>query len=271
MADYDKVILPGQEGKIGIKITGFKIHPGRFKKSFTVATNDPENQKVVLYVTGVVKKVFEFSKSLNLSGFAGEKLELESIISIQLPEAIAFTGWHWSEKSRDYDFLCDNLGIDMLTMEAGKRFSLKVWTRGEVKPGNYGGDLILETDFKDIPEKSVMFRLTITPDVQATPSNVIMKEMRIAEGTTKNFEKIVSVIATRGDTLRILEVIPDREDITVNVRETRPGKAFSCVVSIRPPAESGKYQGSVTFVTNYKGYERITVPITGMVRSVPEN
>ncbi len=59
MADYDKVIPSGSEGKITVKIHGHKIHPGRFKKSWTVSTNDPENERLVLYVGGSVKKVFE--------------------------------------------------------------------------------------------------------------------------------------------------------------------------------------------------------------------
>ena len=206
------------------------------------------------------------SKSLNLSGFAKEKLELESIISVQLPEKINITGWRWAEKSKHYDFLCEYIGVDLLTTEPGKKYVLKVWTKNDVDPGRYLGDLILDTDFKDIPEKKIMFSLTITPDVQLTPRVVIMREMRLTAGKTQNFEKRVSVIAARGDSLQLLEVIPDRDDITVNVRETRPGKAFSCVISIRPPAKSGKYEGNITFVTNYPGFEKLVLPIKGMVR-----
>ena len=229
-------------------------------------TNDPEHKKIVLSVTGIVKQVFELSKSLNLSGFEKEELKLESIISIKLPDQINITGWHWSEKSKNADFLSENIGVDLVTVEPGKKYNLKVRTKGDAEPGRYIGDLVLETDFKDIPEKKMMISLTITPDVQLAPRTVIMREMRVSGGKTKNFEKRVSVIAARGDSLQILEVIPDREDITVNVRETRPGKAFSCVISIRPPAKSGRYEGTVTFVTNYPGYEKLVLPIKGMVR-----
>jgi hypothetical protein len=233
-----------------------------------VQTNDPENKKIVLSVTGIVKQVFELSKSLNLSGFADEELKLESIISIKLPDKINVTGWHWAEKSKDYDFLCENIGVELVTMEPGGKYNLKVWTKENAEPGRYIGDLILETDFKDIAEKTLMFSLTITPDVQLAPRTVIMREMRLSGGKTKNFEKRVSLIAARGDSLQLLDVITDREDITVNVRETRPGKAFSCVISIRPPAKSGKYEGTVTFLTNYPGYEKLVLPIKGMVRVI---
>ena len=50
MADFDKVIPPGQEGKVNIKIDGKKLFPGMFEKNFAVSTNDPQNQQFSLTV-----------------------------------------------------------------------------------------------------------------------------------------------------------------------------------------------------------------------------
>lgn len=266
MADFDKVILPGQEGKIEIKITGFKIHPGRFKKSFSVTTNDPENTKVILYVTGIVKKVFDQTKSLSLSGFTNEELRMETVLTGRLEKQVKITGWHWSDKSRDFETLTTLIGVKIEALEVGAKYRVETWTKEGVPAGQYSGDIVLETDFVELPEKMIPFRLVITPDVQLHPNTIIMREMQVPEGTTKSFEKIVSIIAARGDTLKVLEVIPDREDITVNVREVRPGKAYSCRISIRPPTESGKYEGMLKIRTNYKGYEELYAPIKGHVR-----
>ncbi len=267
MADYDKVILPGQEGKIGITIRGSKIRSGRFKKSFTVKTNDPENAKVILYVTAVVKKVLKLSHSLSVSGFTNELLKVETIITNELDNPVNIKSWHWSEESKkDYDLLCRMIGVKLEGIESGRKYRLKTWTREELPPGRYIGDIILETDFKELPEKKVAFSITITPDVQVHPKRIIMREMRVPEGRTKNFEKTVSIVAARGDSLKVLDIIPSREDMTVKIREVREGKSFSCTISIRPPSETGSYNGSITFVTNYPGYEKIVTPIKGMVR-----
>ena len=88
MADYDEVIPPGSEGKIGVKLVGHKLHTGRFKKSFTVKTNDPENAKVTLSVSGTIKQVFQVSKGLSLSGYKGDKLKEEIVISSAVEEQI---------------------------------------------------------------------------------------------------------------------------------------------------------------------------------------
>ncbi|HSG27835.1 MAG TPA: hypothetical protein VLA34_05090 [Candidatus Krumholzibacterium sp.] len=266
MADFDKVIPSGSEGKIGVKIVGFKIHPGRFTKSFTVTTNDEKNPKVVLKVTGTVKKVFDFTKSLSISGFADEDLAVETVITNQLTEPVNITGWHWSDKSREYDFLAEHIGVKLETIEKGRQYRLSTWGKKAVPAGQYNGDIVLETDFPNLPEKKFTFRMVITPEVQVHPSTVIMREMMVREGTSKSFEKVVSLIAARGDSLKILEVIPSRDDIAVNVQEVRPGKAFSCKLSIRPPSVAGKYEGSITFRTNYPGYEEIVAEIRGTVR-----
>ena len=270
MADYDEVIPPGSEGTISVKLIGHKLHPGRFKKSFTVKTNDPENTKVTLSVIGHVKQVFQVSKGLSLSGYKGEKLKEEVILTSALEEEIDLTGYHWSEKSRDRKALEEGVGIKITTLEKGKKYKIETWLKKDLPPKQYFADLFLETDFDKLPEKKLTFRLHIMDDVELHPSTIYMRELVMTEGTSKNFEKVVSVISARGDSLKILDVIPSDESITWNIREVKPGKAYTCRFQIRPKAEPGKYEASLKFLTNYPGYEELVVPIKGSVRLTKE-
>ena len=266
MADYDEVIPPGSEGKIGVKLIGHKLHTGRFKKSFTVKTNDPENAKVTLSVVGIIKQVFQVSKGLSLSGYKGEKLKEEVILTSAIEESIQLTGYHWSEKSRDKKALEEGVGIKITAIEKGKKYKIETWLKKNLPPKQYFADLYIETDFEELSEKKLAFRLHIMDDVEIHPSTIYMRELQITEGTTKSFEKIVSVIAARGDSLKILEVVPSDESITWNIREVKPGKAYQCRFQIRPKSEPGKYEASLKFLTNYPGYEELVVPIKGAVR-----
>lgn len=266
MADYDEVIPPGSEGKIGVKLIGHKLHVGRFKKAFTVKTNDPENAKVTLSVSGTIKQVFQVSKGLSLSGYKGEELKEEIIISTAVEDDIKLTGYHWSEKSADRHTLEEGVGVKITPVEKGKKYKIETWLKKDLPPKQYFADLFIETDFDKLPEKKLAFRLHIMDDVELHPSTIYMRELQIAEGTTKSFEKIVSVISARGDSLKILDVIPSDESITWNIREVRPGKAYTCKFQIRPKSEPGKYEATLTFLTNYPGYEELVVPIKGSVR-----
>lgn len=73
---YDKQIPPGGEGKIqvGIKTNGYGGK--RLTKKILVKTDDPENKKFHLTVTGTVDAVVEITpRTVSLSGAPGEVLE----------------------------------------------------------------------------------------------------------------------------------------------------------------------------------------------------
>ena len=268
MADYDEVIPPGSEGKIGVKLIGHKLHTGRFKKSFTVKTNDPENAKVTLHVIGTIKQVFQVSKGMSLSGYKGDELKEEVILTTAIDEKINLTGYHWSDKSKDKKALEEGIGVKITPIEKGKKYKIDAWLKKDLPPKHYVADLFIETDFEMLPEKKLQFRLQIMNDVEVHPSMVYMRELQVPEGTSKSFEKIVSVIAARGDSLKVLDVVPSDPTITWNIREVRPGKAYTCRFQIRPKSEPGKYEATLKFLTNYPGYEELVVPIRGSVRMI---
>lgn len=81
MADYDKVIPSGQVGEIEVKIYGNKIHAGRFKKSYAVRTNDPEQENVNLILSGNIRKVYDVSSDLAVIGFSDEDMKKEIIFT----------------------------------------------------------------------------------------------------------------------------------------------------------------------------------------------
>jgi hypothetical protein len=269
VADYDKVIPSGSEGKISVKLVGSKLHPGNFKKSFTVKTNDPENAKTILYVMGNIKKVFQVSKALSLSGYMGDILEDEIVITTALDEPVNLTGYRWSEKGRDREILEKGIDVKITPIEKGKKYRIETRMKEPLPPKQYFSDLFITTDFEKIPEKKLPFRLQVMEDVELHPSTVYMRELHVPEGTTKSFDKVVSVIASRGDSLKILDIIPSDDTMTWNIREVRPGKAFTCRFQVRPPAVPGKYEASLKFITNYPGYEELVVPIKGSVRITP--
>lgn len=266
MADFDKVIPPGKEGKIIVKIYGHKIFAGHFKKSYTVTTNDPDNERLVLTLSGEVVKVFDVSSELALTGFTDEILKKEVILTNLLDEPIHLDGYRWSGKSTTSPEMEKKIGIKLEPVERGRKYRLTAWNKEPLDPGHYLGYVFLKSDYEGLEEKKVMIRFTITPDVEVHPKAVFMREMIVEEGTSKSFDKKITIIAARADSLKILKIVPDREDITVNVQEIVPGKSFRCSIRLRPPTETGRYLGTLKIYTNYPGYEEMPFNISGTVR-----
>ena len=269
MADFDKVILPGKEGKIEAKLIGRKLHPGHFKKYFRVVTNDPDNQSLTLYLTGNVKKAFDLSKPLNLMGFTTDEIKGETLLSILLDKPVNITGYKWNFLRGNPDFN-EVMGVKIKTLEKGKKYRINIWKKGEIEPGRYHGELVLKLDYPKLKEKVLSVNLTITPDVEVHPPVIFFGEMRMNKGVSKSFDRPFSVIATRGDSLKILKVVPGNENITVSTEAVRPGQAYRCTVRVRPKAENGTFKSSLILYTNYPGYKEIKVDIKGAVHVVED-
>jgi len=268
VADYDKVIPPGQEGKIRAKIVGRKLHPGHFKKNFKVRTNDPENQTIVLYLTNNVKKVFDIKHNLNLMGFTEDDMKGDAVVTNLLDTPIRITGYKWKANKYsklDFDKV---LKVKIDEIEKGKKYKVYVRKKANIKPGRYQADLILLTDYPKLREKALNFNITVTPDVSLQPERLFFGEMRVTEGVSKSFDRMFSVVATRGDSLKVLKVVPESERVTVALEEVRPGKAYKCTVRVRPELKNGPFRTSIKVYTNYPGYREMTVYVQGTVHVI---
>jgi len=263
VADYDEVILPGKEGKITVIINGSRIHPGYNKKSFTVTTNDPENGKILLFVAAEVKKVFDVSKDMTLAGFEGEDLEIETEITNVLNEPIRIIDYYWSDKSMELEKYKDKLEIEIEKIEKGKKYRLTLKKKEEIEPGSYMGELVLTTDFDKLKEKKMRVMLTVNPIVDVNPKKILYGEMKIGEGEANIFEKKFHLVAMRGDSLKVLNVIPSRNDVEVDLQTLHPGKAYQGNVKVMPAGAIRNYAATIKILTNYPGYEEFEITVQG--------
>lgn len=268
MADYDKVILPGEEGKIRVVIKGNRIKPGKNKKSFTVTSNDQENKKATLSVTAHVKKVFDVSKRLYLNAFTGDDFEIEAEVTNLLNEPIRIIDHHWARESVHLDKYKDKLDVTIREIEKGKKYSLLIKKKGEIEPGRYMATLALTTNSLKVKEKKIAVVLTINPIVRVNPDKILCGEMKIGKGEEGVFEKKFRITTIRGDSLKVIKVIPSNNDIEVDIQELLPGKVYQGIVKVRPTKSTKKYKASIKIYTNYPGGEELEVTLRGTVIEV---
>lgn len=197
----------------------------------------------------------------------GEDFKAKTILEAQIDRPVHIKGLEWSEDSDE--IIKKNLKVDLEVIENGKKYAVTVDDKEPFETGNYHGILLAKTDFEEVPEKSIDVRILVNAEIQFYPNRLLLPEMSIPEGTTKSFEKVVTIIAKKGDSLRIKEVIPSREDIVTTVTEIKPGKAYRCKLTIRPESKMGEYRGTLKFVTNYPGYEEVVIEIIGRVNVIP--
>jgi len=222
---------------------------------------------VVLKVKGNVKTIFKLSRPVSITGFIGENLKLKTVVTNLLVEPIHIEDLYWDESADEA--LKEKLGAQLEVIEEGKKYAIVFDDKEPFEPGTYSGAFIVKTDFDKVEEKRINVRVVINAEVRAYPERLILPEMLVPEGTTRSFNKLVRIVAMRGDSLKILKVVPSREDIVTNVKEVRPGRMYRCKLTIRPESKTGEYHGYLTFFTNYENYEEIKVEILGSVRIIP--
>jgi hypothetical protein len=265
VADFDKVIAPGQEGKVNITIDGKKIGAGAFDKAFAVKTNDPENEQFNLAVQGTVTKALEFSKEMRWAGFADEPLKIESYITVLLASPMNITGVRWDDDGKAKG-LEARIGVKLDTIERGKKYRLTAWKKAELAPESVVSSIVLSTDNPKLREKIVPVAITIMNDVELLPQRLYYGEMLIPPGATKAFERTFNVIAARGDSLKIIKAVSSRDDMTVKIQELVPGKSYRGTVLLRPTSKIDQYAGSIKIHTNYPKYREVVLDVVGSVR-----
>jgi hypothetical protein len=265
VADYDKVIPPGKEGKINIKIDGKKLFPGMFEKSFTVKTNDPDNAQFVLTVTGTVKKAFELSREMRWNGFVDDPFQFETDITNLVGTPIDITSAKWDADAAAKG-LSDKIAIKLTTIEKGKKYRLKLTKKKDLPAENLTGNIVLTTDDPKIKEKTLPMSILIQKEVQLYPDRIYLGEMIIPPGGTKAFDKTFNIVAARGDSLKILRAVPNRDDMTVKIQELQPGKSFRGTVWVRPSSRLGQYAGSIRIYTNNPKEPELILDVVGSIR-----
>jgi hypothetical protein len=271
VADFEKVIPPGKEGKVNVKIDGKKLeNPGLFEKSFTVTTNDPLNKQFVLVVRGTVKRAFETSGDMRWAGYSDEDLKVETTITNLLPVPVNITGARWVDDSRGLN-LSEKIGLKVETIEKGKKFRLKIWKKKELTPDSFVAEIELTTDYPKLAVKRVPMQIIVMNDVEVQPDRVIYGEMVLSPTGPKAFDRIFTITASRGDSLKIIKAVPNRNDMTVKLQELQPGKSFRGTILITPqPKTIGPYLGSIKIYTNYRRYKEINVDVVGSVRQADQ-
>ena len=264
VADYDKTVAPGQTGNIHIKISGKKIFPGTIEKNFAVTTNDPKNDQFTLVVKGTVKRGLEFSREMRWAGFTDENFKLDCIITNVLGTPINIQSARW-ESDSTAKAMEGKIGLKLETIAKGKKYRLTIWRKTELSPESFVTNVVLATDYPKIKEKYVPVAISVMSDVELHPERLYFGEMVLPSGATTGFTRSFSIVAARGDSLKILKTVPSRDDMTVKIQELIPGKSYRGTVLVRPTSKIVQYDGSIKIYTNYPKCKELTLGVVGTV------
>jgi len=161
VADYDRVIPPGGQGKITLTIKPFSVMRD-FLKQTKVKFNDPARPELELTLKGYVEPIIEIQPNhiVRLRGKVDEDVRGQV-------RFVSHLSGPWEIKSFD-NSIPQRIAVSLKAEEPGKVYVLEIQNISR-ESGHYGGKIELFTTSKERPRLIVRVFANIYPAPSGTP------------------------------------------------------------------------------------------------------
>lgn len=188
VAEYDKEIPPGGQGKITAKLNTTNINHETVKP-ITVKTNDPKAAQITLQLKGKIKARISLDPMNGAQfGQLGPTTPAERIIKItnntETPLKLE-VGPRPPQTPYSYE---------LTEVEEGKRFEIKVtFDKDKLREGPNFAQLILKTNIEKQPQVFVPANVYVPPIIQAQPSTIA-----VSTPVAANFSRQITLTYRNG-------------------------------------------------------------------------
>lgn len=197
VAEFTKLIPPGQEGKVTLNVDSSKIKAG-FTKTATIYSNDPSNPTTKIELKGSIKKYIsvEPGEIIILDGLEGE--ELKKIVTFKARE-----GYPFKIEKIDSN-LGEKIKTNLKTLIENSVYELEITKPASINE-NFIGVVTVTTNLEKRKTISIQVRGAVKSDVRVTPTminfgNIDMSKGEISENVLK---RIAILEKVKGEGLQI--------------------------------------------------------------------
>ncbi len=223
---YDRVVQPGQSGKIPIKLsTGHGAGP--MTKSITVQTNAPgDGASVSLQVTGTLWQVVQaVPTNVNFSSLRASGLTEE-----QLTKKVVITNNDQSPmKPSEPKVSGGPFKATLKTLTEGKEYELTVVAQQPLSKGSNTASIQIATGNAEIPMLNIPVSLYIMSDVEVSPA-----QLQIPPTATivKPLDRMFYVRNYTDKPIRLQEITTTNPAIKTQLTELQTGVAWRLTVTL---------------------------------------
>lgn len=271
VADFDKVIKPGQTGKVTTHVdtTNFA---GPIAKAVTLDTNDPSTPSTQITIHAVVKPYVEahpagFVRFNMLQGdmdvqtvtLYSEEQEPLEIVKIETPQP-------WIKV--DYRKIDDPTQLVSTVGRPGQaQYRLNVTAGGaDAKIGPIAEKVHIVTNSKHSPDYWISVSGVIRPTFRIEPSGVNFGEVTPADSAATRSVVLRSNNLKAPETFVVNKVESTVPGVLAAVKPTQNKGEYEVTLQVDKNAKAGDVDGKLTIYTNDKITPVVTVPIKGTIK-----
>jgi len=240
VAKFDKVIPPGQEGKVEISVDGQKVH-GEFTKGASIESNDPDNPHMALSVRG--KEIpyvnVEPDGTVYLHGRYGEAIEQDLTVSS-------------NEKDLDLKVLEVRSNIDdkityaVEPAETKGSYTLKVYKNPKLPTLSTYGTITVVTNSKKAPETTVQVHVMTKGSITVSPSILNYGAVKFTDDNGPGTPETKTLTVTRSSgSFKIRDLAISNANFKGTVEPVTPGQQYRINIIFSPPVLKTAKQAEV--------------------------
>lgn len=254
VAKYDKVIAPGQVGKVTLTLKTSAVQESKTSKKAFVQTNDPNNKMMSLTIEGTVKPRIaidpmvgadfqtvtenkEQTRKVTITNHTDKPMKLE-------PDP--------SPAGKN-----DVFSAAVKEVEPGKVFEVTVTAKPPFREGYNFASLRFLTGVPDQPDVSIHCRLQSPAIFEVSPPTVAL-----TLPLTNDFRRTILLRYNGRDTAKIESVTCANAQVKLELKETEPGKVWQLDVSLPAGFDAETDQiGDIVVKTNVQTRPERNIPI----------
>jgi hypothetical protein len=263
VARFDKVIPPGQEGKVTLSVKT-KNMSGKFAKSATISSNDPKKPTIKIRLKGEVKQYISVKPSprLYLTGHEGDIITKTLKIINHQDSPLKLTH---IESTID-----DKIDYQLKHLAEGKEYELTVKTQKGVD-GRSRGKITVTTNNEKKPKIEIRVSINLKDELTISPTTLYFGNINIKSKPDKsparnNLTKYITVKKEKGDPIKIKKIVPGSDLIHTKIETKEEGKRYIIIVTLdKDKLQEGLINDTLEIHTNYKKRPVVKINLKGKV------
>ena len=272
VADFDKLIKPGQTGKVTAHVdtTNFA---GPIAKGITLETNDPSNPTAQLTIHAIVKPYVEaypagFVRYNLLQGDAetqsvtlySEEDEPFEVVKVDVPgDWVKVVPKKITEEAQ----LAPGVG-----KPGQNQYRLDITVGGpDAKVGPLADRIHIVTNSKHQPEYFVSISGVIRPTFRVEPTGVNFGEVAPADTAATRSVILRSNNLKMPESFSVTKVESNVANVMTSLKPTANKGEYEVTLQVAPTAKPGDIDGKVMIYTNDKINPVVTVPVRGTIKT----
>ncbi len=263
VADFDKVIKPGQTGKVHAVIDSATFS-GPISKGVSVFTNDPEHPQIELTIHAKVEPYISIKP-----GYAryitvqGEPLEGNIAQTLWAPDG---TSWDITSIDSPFPFLAvtfhEAKPEERLPDAKGKQWKVEMKLSNQAKVGPLSDYVTVHTNHPKQKIVQIPVSGFVRPVVAATPPNADFGKIELKEP----LKKALNIRNFATEPIKVTSVDPTLpKGIDAKLETLEEGREYQVRIILNPELAKGPFLGKLVIHTDSPKVPTLEVEVKGIV------